>query len=192
MKLFYKRFACALLSLTLASCSGLPIQEATTVLRAKQSCCKSYKDLSTRNLALGERLKFDLDAASPVMDFPEGRSFVEAFVLPTGTTTLAVQSVYPEYLPKGSYIDPILIFLDESKNELARYARLDLRNDKHIISGGLLMEWHFGATVPVPPKATYVMVYANNSSTRILRTVSDAGTVWPAPPAPIGTLALIQ
>lgn len=191
MKLLCKCFSYALLSIAIVGCSGLPIQEATTELRAKPSCCKSYRDLSTRNLVLGERLKFDLHSISPVMDFPEGKSFVEAFVLPKGATTLAVQSIYPEYLPQGSYVDPILIFLDADWNELVRYAQLDLRNDKHIIAGGLLMEWHFGATVFVPSKAAYLVVYANNSSTRVLRTVSDVGTVWPTPPAPIGTVALI-
>ncbi len=124
------------------------------------------------------------------MEFPEGRSFVAAVLLPKGASSLSIQSVYPSYLPKTSYIDPIAIVLDSSKSEISRYSRLSLNHDKHVILPGL-WEWYFGATLPLPKNSAYVVIYANNSSRQVLRTDSDNGTPWPVPPAPIGTLALI-
>ena len=123
------------------------------------------------------------------MEFPEGRSYVTSFSLTHNARALAIQSIFPEYLPKTSYIDPIVIVLNSEKKQIARFANLDLRRtyDPVLL---VLREWYFGSRIFLPAGSAYIVVYANNKSRRVLQTLSQNKTPWPVPPAPIGTLGL--
>lgn len=178
------------LVLAMSACTGLPVEEAANQLATPKSYCAELADLKFEPLHAAARQKVELNSSSPVMEFPQGRSFVAALSLPPGVRTLSIQSIYPEYLPKTSYVDPVIIVLDTNKKELTRYVSLSLRHEKHVIFPAL-WEWYFGAKVPLPAGAAYVVLYADNKSKRVLQTTSDNGTLWPVPPAPIGTLALI-
>lgn len=171
-----------------SACSGLPIKEATDQLKTKPICCTSYSELESEPLSAGQRRKVDLDASSLIMDFPEGRSYVKSLSLPTNARSLAIQSIYTAYLPKTTYVDPILIILNSDKKPIARFGELDLRRTYDTFLG--FREWYFGCRVSLPTDSAYLIVYANNKSRRVLQTISENGTPWPAPPAPIGTLGL--
>lgn len=190
LKSFSTLMSIAVLALALVACTGLPIREATNVLESKPVCCTQYTELVFQPLELGKRQKFELTMASQVMNFPEGRSFFASYSLPTGAKQLSIQSINTEFLPKTSYVDPVIVVLATDKSVLARPVIPDLHKSKHVILPGL-WEWYFGASIALPQEAAYVVVYANNSSTRVLQTLSDNGTPWPVPPAPIGAMALI-
>ena len=155
-----------LCSALLSACTGLPIQEATEQLAVRPICCKNFSELPFQQLSTGVRQKFALSAASPVMQLGVGRSYIAAFSLPLGTTTLTVQSINTEYLPNTSYVDPIVVFLDAEKRPIEQRSRLNLQKGGHVIVRGL-WEPYFGAGLRLPTNAAHLIVYADNSSVSV-------------------------
>jgi hypothetical protein len=179
-----------LFSAVLSACTGLPIQEAIERLAVKPICCKNFSELPFQHLSAGVRLKFALSTASPVMQTGVSRSYVAAFSLPPGATTVQVQSMNSAYLPNTSYVDPLLVFLDSEKRPIEQRGQINLQKGKHVIVTGL-WEWYFGADLRLPTNAAHLVVFADNASNRVQTATADNGALWPVPSAPIGSLALV-
>lgn len=172
-----------------SACSGLPVKEAAEQLRMAPVCCASYAELKFEMLSQNKLRKFNLDTSSPVMEFPEGRSYLASFVLPPSARSISIQSIPVGYLPETSYVDPVIVILDADKNNIARIVELDLRRSHNSFFG--VLEWFFGGRISLPGNSKYIVIYANNNSRRVLLGISANGTRWPTPPAPIGELGLI-
>lgn len=174
----------------LSGCSGVPVAEVRNALANTQACCASYETVPTANLPIGKSTKFELTIHSPAFQSPFGLAYFAAFKLEAGSTSLTVQSMNTEYLPKATYPDPVLVFLDQIKKPISVFSGLGLQRNRQLYFPGFL-EYYYGATVAVPQGADYVVIYAHPNSDRIQSAISENGKYWPVPPAPVGTIAVI-
>jgi hypothetical protein len=158
------RFGYFLLVSVLGGCSGLAVEEASRDLASRAPCCNELADLSFKPLRSGEREKFELSTGSPILVFPEGRSYVAAFSLPPAAKNLSIQTL--------------------------RYTELRLRRNRHSVAPGLY-EHYYGIDIDLLPSAAYVVIHADLHSRRTQIAVSEAGLDWPVRPAPVGAIALI-
>jgi hypothetical protein len=139
---------------------------------------------------VGNRTKFDIGTASPVLETSEGLAYFAAFQLPRGAVAVEIQAQNTQYLPKSTYPDPLVLILDSQHRKLAELKDLPLTRGRHTILPGLF-EYHYAAVLRLPPEAQYVVVFARPNSDREQSAISDNGTYWSVPSAPVGTLALV-
>jgi hypothetical protein len=135
-------------------------------------------------------MKFEVTTSSPAFPSSEGLAYFAAFKLPASANRLEVQALYGGHLPNATYPDPLLVILDRNKRPIAEMKDLPLVRGRHVIIRGLF-EYHYAATVALPPGAEHVVVFVRPKSGRVQSAVSDNGTLWSVPSAPIGTLAVI-
>jgi hypothetical protein len=176
--------------MALVACGGVPIAEITATLASTTPCCRTYAELPYGRLEEGSRTKFQVNTASPAFASPVGVAYGAAFKLPNGAKSISIQALSSDYLPKASYPDPVLVFLDSTKQPSHLLMTLNLQRGRHAFIPGVY-EYFYGARVTVPQGAEYVVVFVHPKSTRVQRAVSDNGTVWPVRAAPVGTLAVI-
>lgn len=172
------------------ACGGVPVAEVRNSLATTKPCCGSYAQLQFKSLPAGERTKMALSTSSPVFKSSVGLAYVEGLTLPPDVRFLALQALNTEYLPKATYPDPILIFLDSEKQPIAEEKELPLQRSRHQVFPALY-EYYYGARVSVPVTARYVVVAAHPNSSRVQVAIADNGNRWPVHPAPVGTIAIV-
>lgn len=121
------RVACAIavllpmLPVLVAGCASNPqADELRTALQAAPVCCSRPSDFPFRPLAIAQRTELPIDTASPAFNFPQGKSFFGAFVLPASPRpAFATVASFPVLRKNaldewgGSYFAPVFIFYDE-------------------------------------------------------------------------------
>ncbi|WP_427914823.1 MalM family protein [Ramlibacter sp. MMS24-I3-19] len=78
---------------------GTPIQAAMGTYQDAKPCCADVRGLPYSPLAVGQTVKFKLDGASPAFVFTGGKSFFQAFALPSTEADygLALSSYLDKY-----------------------------------------------------------------------------------------------
>lgn len=188
MKIFRSVFTICIF--VLAGCASVPVEEAKAVLGRSAACCKAFAEMRFEKVERNTRHKFDLDQSSQIFDFQQGKSFFQAFTLPERSASIIIQSRDGGPLWKLSYVDPLLVFLDSEKKQLIAVAGVPIKRDYHSMVPGFF-DWYFGATLPVPAGARYVVIASDPVSTRTQTAYSDGGAAWPANPSPIGPMAIL-
>jgi hypothetical protein len=179
-----------LLGSFLAGCGGIPVTEVKATLSAAKPCCTSLADVAYKKLETGNRSKFEITTASPALQSSEGLAYFAAFQLPQDAARIEVQALNTPFLPKATYPDPLVVVLDSQHRRVSEVKDLPLVRGRHTILPGLF-EYHYAATLTLPADARYVIVFARPNSVREQPAVSDNGTFWSLPSAPVGTLALV-
>jgi hypothetical protein len=173
-----------------AGCGGVPIAEVKAALAAAKPCCSGFESVAYIQLSAGNRTKVELTTSSPALKTSEGLAYFAAFRLTEGVSRLEVQALNTPYLPKATYPDPLLVFLDSQHRRITEIKDLPLVRSRHAILPGLF-EYHYGAVVNLPVETQYVLVFARPDSERSQSAVSDAGKQWTVQSAPVGTFAVV-
>lgn len=177
--------------LALGGCAAVDTSKVQSKLASASVCCDSYASVPVEGkLAIDEHRQFELSEASPVYRFPTGLAYFAAFEIPDDAMQIQVQAMNTEFLPKTTYPDPLLVFLDATRQVVAQHSDLPLQRGRFRYLGAFL-KYYYGAEVPIPASSRYVVVAANSRSSRSLVAVAANGKVWPVRPAPVGALGLL-
>jgi hypothetical protein len=94
------------------------------------------------------------------------------------------------FLPTATYVDPVVIVLDEQRKPLATFGSLQLQPGRHAVLPGLFRYYH-GTTLELPIAARFIVVHPDMLSTRRQSSVSEGGVTHRIPAAAYGTVFLL-
>lgn len=179
-----RTLAVILFTQALIACAPLPatVEHAQTTLKSIEVCCKSPQEFSYVSLSLRDRTSTYLSTQSPAFDFGKGKSFFLAYALPIGSRSVTFYSPVGGFLPTAAYIDPVIVFLDESHQVLEVQSQLPLKYGYH----GLFNDHHYEVTVPIPTLARFTVLSSDPSSARLAKAYSSNGREFTISPRPIG------
>ena len=105
-----------ILAVLLTGCAT-SIEKQSASLQEANSCCTSLNELPFKPLVLSQKIK--LDQTANVFDFAKGRSYFAAYELPEGGARKFRIKSFFNGMFIGQYLDPVILVLDESRQEIA-------------------------------------------------------------------------
>jgi maltose operon periplasmic protein len=158
-----------------------PMESQKSSLQTQMVCCTTLSDLTFKPLNLDDDLTFTIASGSPVFEFPTGKSYVSAFVLPKAASRGIRVSSFFNGIMIGQYFQPIFLFLDDQKKPLAsatpnlRFLPVGLTTNAQMIGG-----------VRVPDTAEYLVIYTRDfSDKKVTAVIPGSPSVFMAGATPI-------